>query len=93
MDADPSIVIQALEEVLVAFRLESLRSSRRSRTPAGSDVSRRTAMVTSNADEHRQCRLVAPLQDTRAVTEYTVDLLLFIARTRGRCDGPVERIL
>ena len=93
MDVDPSIVIQALEEVLVAFRLESLRSSRRSRTPLGSDVPRRTAMITSSADEHRRRRLMDSLQDTTAVTEYTVDLLLLIARTHGRCDGLSERVL
>ena len=56
---------------LVAFRSGS---SRRSRTPATSDLPRRTAMVTSNPGEHQQRRLVAPLQDTRAVMEYTVDL-------------------
>ena len=61
MDADPSIVTEKLEGVFMAFPLGSLRSSRRFWTPAGSDVSHRTMIVTSSADEHRRRRLVRPL--------------------------------
>ena len=93
MDADPSIVTKTLKGVFIPFRLGPLRSSKRSRTPAGADVSHRTMIATSSsADEHRRRQLVCPLQDTTAVTKCTVDLLLK-ARVHVRFDGLVKRAL